>query len=192
MVAVPLGVLKRGTPRFSPGLPHDRLAAIARLGFGRYEKVVLAFAQPFWRSAGLSHLLVFPREPDEPTMWIFDHDAFGTGPVLECHVFHSATHHVVDEPRAVDWVLSLLGQALGGPCPPPTAVAVTSWSTDPWSGGAYTHVTPGASPADADLLGQPVGDRLLFAGEHTQSARLGYADGAMSSGLREAARLLGS
>ena len=70
-------------------------------------------------------------------------------------------------------------------------MSVTSWSTDPFTGGGYTHVPPGASPDDADLLGQPVGERLLFAGEHTQSERLGYADGAMSSGLREAARLLG-
>jgi monoamine oxidase len=41
------------------------------------------------------------------------------------------------------------------------------------------------------LLGEPVGGRLLFAGEHTQSARLAYADGAMTSGIREAKRLLG-
>ena len=32
--------------------------------------------------------------------------------------------------------------------------------------------------------------RILFAGEHTQSARVGYADGAMTSGVREAKRLL--
>jgi monoamine oxidase len=37
-----------------------------------------------------------------------------------------------------------------------------------------------------------VAGRLLFAGEHTQSARLGYADGAMTSGIREAKRLLGT
>ena len=42
VVAVPLGVLKRGAPRFSPLLPPDRLAAIERLGFGRFEKVALA------------------------------------------------------------------------------------------------------------------------------------------------------
>jgi monoamine oxidase len=41
------------------------------------------------------------------------------------------------------------------------------------------------------LLGEPVGGRLLFAGEHTQSTRLAYADGAMTSGIREAKRLLG-
>jgi len=57
--------------------------------------------------------------------------------------------------------------------------------------GAYTHIPPGAGPADADLLGEPVAGRLLFAGEHTQSARLAYADGAMTSGIREAKRLLG-
>jgi monoamine oxidase len=68
---------------------------------------------------------------------------------------------------------------------------VTSWANDPYSGGAYTHIPPGASPADADLLGEPIGGRLLFAGEHTQSARMAYADGAMTSGIREAKRLLG-
>ena len=67
-------------------------------------------------------------------------------------------------------------------------MAVTSWAADPWAEGAYTHIPPGASPADADLLG----GRVLFAGEHTQSARLAYADGALTSGIREAKRLPGT
>ena len=70
------------------------------------------------------------------------------------------------------------------------AVAVTGWGEHPYTRGAYTHVPPDSSNADVDLLGTPVGGRLLFAGEHTQSARLGYADGAMTSGIREAKRLL--
>ncbi|MGH3213574.1 MAG: FAD-dependent oxidoreductase [Trebonia sp.] len=92
----------------------------------------------------------------------------------------------------VRWALGMLAEATGRPCPEPAAVAVTSWAADPWAGGAYTHIPPGASPADADLLGDPVGGRLLFAGEHTQSARLAYADGALTSGIREAKRLLGT
>jgi polyamine oxidase len=67
---------------------------------------------------------------------------------------------------------------------------VTSWATDPYSLGAYSHIPPGAAPADADLLGEPLHGRLLFAGEHTQSARLVYTDGAMASGIREVKRLL--
>jgi monoamine oxidase len=90
VVTVPLGVLKRGAPRFSPALPADRAAAITRLGFGRYEKVALRFDEPFWRAAGLSLLMIFPRNPDGSTLWVFDQDAFDAGPTLVCHLFHSA------------------------------------------------------------------------------------------------------
>ena len=192
VVTVPLGVLKRDAPRFSPGLPPDRLAAIGRLGFGRFEKVALRFGEPFWRAAGFPHMMLFPRDPGEWMVWVMGLDAFGAGPALVFFVFHSAAGRVLgaDRDDAVRWALGMLAEAIGGPCPEPVAVAVTSWATDPYSGGAYTHIPPGASPADADLLGEPVGGRLLFAGEHTQSARLAYADGAMTSGIREAKRLL--
>ena len=202
VVTVPLGVLKRGLPRFSPVLPPDRLAAIGRLGFGRFEKVALRFTEPFWRDAGFPQLMVFPREPGEWMVWAMGLDAFGGGPVVVFFVFHSAAARLAvaeaeagagaDADAWVDWALGMLAQATGRPCPQPTAVAVSSWAADPWTAGAYTHIPPGAGPADADLLGEPVGGRLLFAGEHTQSARLAYADGAMTSGIREAKRLLGT
>ena len=193
VVTVPLGVLKRGAPRFRPALPPDRLAAIERLGFGRYEKVALRFDEPFWRTAGLPHAMIFPRDPRAPAVWAIGLDAFGAGPVLVFQIFHSAAGHVLgaDPDDAARWVLDLLADAIGRSCPAPAAVAVTSWANDRYSGGAYTHIPPGAKPADADVLGEPIGGRLLFAGEHTQSTRLAYADGAMTSGIREAKRLLG-
>ena len=193
VVTVPLGVLKGGLLSFAPPLPPDRSEAVRRLGFGRYEKVLLAFAEPFWHRAGRSHLALFPRDPAQPAVWIFDLDGFGTGPVLACHVFHSATHQVLGVPpeSAARWVMDMLAAALGRPCPEPVAVTVTGWAEDPYSGGSYAHVPPGSSNADLDLLGEPIAGRLLFAGEHTCSARLGYADGALTSGIREAKRLLG-
>ncbi len=192
VVAAPLGVLKSDLLTFTPPLPPERAEVVSRLGFGRYEKVVLKFARPFWREAGWSHLVLFPPDPAEPAAWVFDLDAFGIGPILVCHVFHSATGHVSagSPTEAARWVTDQLGAALGAPCPEPVAVAVTGWAGDPYTAGAYTHVTPGCSNADLDLLGTPVAGRILFAGEHTQSARVGYADGAMTSGVREAKRLL--
>src|SRR5437868_2577276 len=193
VVTVPLGVLKRGGPRFSPALPPGRLAAIERLGFGRYEKVALRFDEPFWRAAGFPHAMIFPRDPGAPAVWAIGLDAFGAGPVLVFQIFDSAARHVLDAAPAdaAQWVLDMLGDATGRPGPAPAAIAVTSWANDRYSGGAYTHIPPGANPADADALGEPIGGRLLFAGEHTQSTRLAYADGAMTSGIREAKRLLG-
>jgi polyamine oxidase len=198
VVTVPLGVLKRGAPVFSPALPAERLAAIARLGFGRYEKLVMRFDEPFWRAAGYPHLLIFPRDPREPAVWIFGLDGFAAGPVLSVQLFHSAAgrllgeggHDGASQEEVVRWALDMLGEVVGSDCPRPTAVAITSWAGDRFSRGSYSHIPPGASPADADLLGEPIDGRLLFAGEHTQSARLVYADGAMNSGIREAKRLL--
>ena len=193
VVAVPLGALKSDLPSFTPPLPAERCGAVRRLGFGRYEKVALKFGEAFWRRAGWSHLVLFPPEAAEPAAWVFDLDAFGGGPILVCHTFHSATGHLADgSTDAAQWVMGMLSAVLGAPCPEPVAVAVTHWADDPYSAGAYTHVPPGSSNADLDLLGTPVSGRLLFAGEHTQSARLGYADGAMTSGIREAKRLLGT
>ena len=193
VVTVPLGVLKQGLPRFSPALPPDRLAAVERLGFGRFEKVALRFSEPFWV------VCLFAPDGLPPRSGRVDgvghgQDAFGGGPVLVFFVFHSAAERLAAAGRdaAVRWALGMLAEATGRPCPEPAAVAVTSWAADPWARGAYAHIPPGASPADADLLGDPVGGRLLFAGEHTQSARLAYADGALTSGIREAKRLLGT
>ena len=194
VVTVPLGVLKQRRPSFGPALPPERVAAVDRLGFGRYEKVALKFDRAFWRDAGWSHLVLFPPDPAEPVTWVFDHDAFSGFPVVVAHVLHSAAPRLTagSAADAGRRVTDMLAEALGEPCPDPVAVAVTRWADDPYAAGAYTHVPPDAANADADLLGTPLGGRLLFAGEHTQSARLGYADGAMTSGIREAKRLLGT
>ena len=48
IVTVPLGVLKAGTIRFDPPLPEDHQRAIEAIGFGRYEKLILQFDEPFW------------------------------------------------------------------------------------------------------------------------------------------------
>ena len=124
-------------------------------------------------------------------MWVFDLDAFGAGPVLCAHLFHTLTPYALDRPRAqaVDWLREVLAEVVGHPVPDPVASVVTSWANDPFTCGAYTHCPPGADPSMLDLLGEPVDGRLLLAGEHAHSARTGYADGAYTSGLRAAKRL---
>jgi monoamine oxidase len=147
VVTVPLGVLKRGAPGFSPVLPPDRLAAIGRLGFGCYEKVVLRFGEPFWRVAGVPHVMIFPRDPGDPAIWVLGQDAFGAGPVLAFKIVHSAASHVLDASpdEAAQWALEMLAEATGGPCPAPTAVAVTSWATIRIA-AAPTPISSGGQP----------------------------------------------
>lgn len=42
------------------------------------------------------------------------------------------------------------------------------------------------------MLAKPVDGRVLFCGEHTHRQRYAHADGAMSTGIREAKRVLQS
>ncbi len=50
IVTVPLGVLKKGSIRFSPLLPFAHRTAIDALGAGSIETVWLRFDEPFWSS----------------------------------------------------------------------------------------------------------------------------------------------
>lgn len=191
VVTAPLGVLKRGSPRFHPELPVLVREAVDKLSFGSYEKIAVGFDTPFWRDDGLSHLIVFPADDTSPTVWIFDLDDFGAGPVLCAHLFHTMTHIAVDRhpAEAVDWMMDVLAKVVNRPLPKPVASVVTSWATDPYTSGSYSQCPLGAEPAMLDRFAEPVYGRLLFAGEHTQSARVGYADGAYVSGLRAAHQL---
>jgi monoamine oxidase len=87
-------------------------------------------------------------------------------------------------------MLHVLREVQGGPIPDPTDVFITGWGKDPFSNGSYSYIEIGSSPADQDALAAPVGGRLLFAGEASSATRFGYADGALTTGIREAKRLL--
>lgn len=65
----------------------------------------------------------------------------------------------------------------------------TNWSQDPFAGGSYSAMTVGATPADRATLATPLGDRVFFAGEHTDTAHPATVHGAMSSGRRAAAEV---
>lgn len=67
----------------------------------------------------------------------------------------------------------------------------TNWSRDPFAGGSYSAMTVGATPADRTTLATPLGDRVFFAGEHTDTAHPATVHGAMSSGRRAAGEVDG-
>lgn len=187
VVTVPLGVLKSGSIEFAPPLPPARQAVIDRTGFGNLEKVFLAFAEPFWRDRdpGLQHSIMYPADRSEAATWTWD---FGLAPTLMFLVAHSGAPTMWRDPTA--WAVEQLEAVYGEPLPAaPTASVATDWLHDEYACGAYGHIRTGEDASDFAVLGEPV-DRICFAGEHTTVERAGYADGAMTSGLREAKRLL--
>ena len=70
------------------------------------------------------------------------------------------------------------------------AAEAQTWHDDPYARGVYTAIPPGARP-DMGLLRRQHGP-LLLAGEYTDDVWPGYMEGAVRSGHRAAALLIGA
>ena len=192
VVAVPLGVLKKGSIRFEPRLPPAKRATIKRAGFGCIEKVALVFDEPFWSDPLHTHIFnVAKPGPLEFPTWL-DLDRISGVPALVTLSGGGFARQLsaLKAEEARDLALSRLTDILGRAIPAPRAWAATDWLGDPFTRGGYTSMVLGSAPSDLDALAAPVGGRVLFAGESTHSVRYAHSDGAMSSGVREAKRLL--
>jgi monoamine oxidase len=90
---VPLALLKAGRPELRPGLPEARQQALARLGVGVVEKVLLRFDERWWPHAESGYL----RWHDDPTSWVewADHSDGAGAPLIAALIAGPAVyrHH---------------------------------------------------------------------------------------------------
>lgn len=196
IVTLPLGVLKAGSVEFDPMLPASKQAAIARVGMGHFEKIAMRFDTPFWQAGAppKSHLYYVSKSAEFPTEFSFflDYQTFIGQPALVGVVSAAfAEEFVTRTPQQNRGrVMEILREVYGPAIPEPTDIALSRWGADEFAMGSYSFLPVGATPADMDELAAPVGERLLFAGEASYKQRYGFSDGALSSGLREAQRLI--
>ncbi|BBX01254.1 amine oxidase [Mycolicibacterium moriokaense] len=183
ILTIPLGVLKAGTITFDPPLPHEKQAAIERLGFGLLDKVVLKFDQPFWPDADVLGLV----GADQPVPFLINGEAFADAPLLVAlrGGRDARAREALSDEDAVAQVVAALK------APNPTGSLVTRWAADPYARGSYSFIAVGSSPDDMDALAEPINDRLAFAGEATNPEFFATVHGAYQSGIREAERILG-
>ena len=189
VLTVPLGVLKSGSISFTPELPARKRVAIARLGMGLLDKVVLRFPRSFWPK---QHILAFITGQAEQWPDVFNLQGVCGQPVLAA--FKSGRAARADERRTDQQLVAMLMRqlraAFGERTVEPEAWHVTRWASDPLALGSYSFLRLGASVEDYDRLADPVDARLCFAGEATNRAHPATVHGAYLSGLREAQRIL--
>lgn len=188
VITLPLGVLKAGAVTFTPDLPARKHAAIARVGMGVLNKLILKFPRPFWPE--VDWLGVIDAVKGRWAEWL-NLQPHTAQPILIG--FNAAAYgHAVEARSDGEQVAEALEvlRGLYGPVPEPEAVAVTRWASDPFARGAYSFLGVGAATADRQALGAPVAGRLFFAGEATHPAYPGTVHGAWLSGERAAREVL--
>jgi monoamine oxidase len=170
--------------RFEPALP-ERLAATAAatpVWMGAVRKVVVQYAEPFWRADGLSGAALSNRGPLQEL-----HDMSGP----EGHpaaLFGFAAPDGAD--LSTDAVVAQLVRLFGPGAATPVRVVVRDW------GGQPDTSPPGvADLQDYRHFGSPLfaepalGGRLHWASTETSQVSPGHVEGALAAAERTVARL---
>jgi monoamine oxidase len=191
VLTVPLGVLKAGSIQFHPPLPPAKQAAIRRLGMGTLNKCCLRFERPFWPT-DVDWLGQIAPGPGDWSEWVSLAKPLHQPVLIGFHAGPAAVElESLDDAALVASAMASLRRLYGAGIPEPIGAQLSRWHADPFSGGAYSFNALGSTPAQRQLLGQPLAQRLFFAGEATHPKLFGTTHGAYLSGLRAAEELQG-
>lgn len=190
VVAVPLGVLKKGSIAFRPALPPSKLQAIGRLGMGLVNRVSLLFEQPFWDPKVQFYGFCTPELGMYP--YFVNARTYSQSNVLTTFATgnYARVHEKMSNAEIQARVLEVLKVGFGSKLPAPQRMLTTRWSADPFTFGSYSFARVGCHPKDYQALAESVQDRLFFAGEHTTGKYRATVHGAYLSGLRAAREIL--
>jgi monoamine oxidase len=176
---------------FEPSLPADRVALYRNAIAGWETKTLVVYDQPFWRTDGFSGQTAEPGSAAELT--IDASPSSGDRGVLAVFTFGPLAQrcHALDPGVRRKAVLDALAARFGPRAAAPADFVETSWWTEAWSRGcSMAHFRPGALTRYGHLLREPFG-RVHWAGTETATISHGAIDGAVRSGERVAAEILG-
>ena len=202
IVTASVGVLQSESIRFDPSLPEATVEAYRGIGMGRGMKVALRFAQPFWERR-MSYLIT---DGLVSSAWVPSHYKTGADDhILMCYPMGDAAQKLTDraqragggsdgEAAIVRALLEDLDRVFGGRASPAIVdAAVQDWTSDPYVRGSYSYPKPETYRSVAvnmrRQLGQPVADRVFFAGEATNPQNPSCVPGALQEGARAVERV---
>ncbi len=156
---------------------------------GAFNKLFLRFPKSFW-PADRDWLEYMDEQSPHWAVW-FNSFKYTNAPILVGFDIgaHGPSLEYLSDQEIAATAMNVLHRMFGSTIPAPTAWRTTRWASDPFSFGSYSHTPPGASSLDYDVLAQPIGGRLFFAGEATHRSHYGSVHGAFLSGERAARQI---
>lgn len=189
IVAVPPALA--GRIHYEPGLPAARDGLTQQMPMGAVWKIYGIYDEPFWRHDGLSGESVDLRSAISAT---FDTSP-PSGPGVMCTLVGGTPARRLDQMSARErrsLVLEHFTTLFGPRARHPERYVEKSWNAEPFVRGGYGgYAAPGALSSLGHALARPVG-RLHWAGTETAVEYQGYIEGAIRSGERAAAEVLGA
>jgi monoamine oxidase len=180
IVTVSTGVLASGAIKFDPPLPVEKQQAIHDVPMGLLAKIPLLIPGDRLGVKPFENVLVeYPGLEDIYFLaWPFDSDLF-VGFVGGKFGWELSK---AGDDAAIDFAKERLGQTFGSEAPKKVQKALfTHWAGNPLTLGAYSAAAPGHFKARA-VIGEPLDQRVFFAGEALAGPMIQTCGGAFSSG----------
>ncbi len=189
IVTLPLGVLKAGAVVFDPPMPDDKRDAIARLGAGKVNKIILKFDAPFWDES----MEAVVTDLETQLWWRAGWGHADEAPILTALVGGRAGEKLsaMTEEAAIQFGIDDLKRMFNRDDLAEHLVMgrFINWGADPYSQMGYSYVPVGAVGLRA-ILAKPLGNALYFAGEATNITHPATVHGALESGWRAAREVM--
>lgn len=187
IVAAPPGPIAR--IRFEPLLPAARDGLHQRMPMGTIIKAVVAYEKPFWRKLGYSGQVA----TDDDVLGIVMDDApDGATPTLLCFIEgrHAIEMSAASKAARKEKVIASLVRFFGPQAEDAIGYEENDWQSEPFTHGYVGHMPPGTMTRFGHALREPCG-RIHWAGSETAVQWAGYVEGAIRSGIRAAAEVVG-
>jgi monoamine oxidase len=184
--------LLAGRIDYAPALPSGREQLTQRAPMGSVIKCQVIYDEPFWRKAGLCGQATGDGEGSRV---VFDNSPPDGSPgVLLAFLEGDEARRLGREPLAVrrGAVIDSLVRYFGPRAAQPEQYLERDWQQEKWSGGCYgTLFGPNIWTRYGRALREPAGP-IHWAGTETAPEWAGYMEGAIRSGERVAAEVLGA
>lgn len=187
IVTVSTGVLASGRLRFTPDLPPQQVQAIQDVPMGLLLKIALQFdGERFGLNENDFLTYAVPDKVPAPATYFL---TWPTG--TDIAVGFAGGSFGWDLSRAgaadaIDFALGEFANAVGSSARRHFIKgSMSDWAGNPLTLGAYSAARPGRHASRA-VLGQPLGDRVFFAGEALAGRYVALVSGAYMSGQQTA------
>ncbi|XP_072050521.1 uncharacterized protein [Amphiura filiformis] len=196
LVTFSLGVFQNEVVQYIPELPDWKKHVLFKTSVTYYNPIFINFAEPFWDDAELI-MNVHEQYNYYPDFFNFDvfqsqQSRWPDNHVLTIHILGDDALRVdqqSDEETKAE-VEAVLQKMYGLEEPPnATDFLIQSWSKDPLHLAGYCNWPVELDRKEFPKLQHRVGN-VFFAGEATDADSLGFVQGAMNSGEREALKIL--
>jgi len=174
-----------------PELPSSWQVALRGWRLGSVVKTILVFQEPWWRRLGLSGTIVNSGGMFGAALDASPGDGAGILIVFSTAQGAQALGRMQNEKSRVAAAMRWLHHVHNTGVPAPIDARSIDWSADPFSLGGYASRRGIGGWSAAPDLFAPHG-RLHFAGTETANRWRSFMDGAIQSGLRAAAEILGA